>query len=121
MPESMVIPAEWIAEAGVENFRPAPAQRGFRCHAPHELIALADIEVPLRNSGYPLDANGFDHKRMVHILTGIRDGVSLPAIYIERANPGQRPYRVRGGVHRYHASLMLRFSHVPAEIVERID
>jgi len=55
------------------------------------------------------------------LLTGIRDDVSLPAIYIEQADPSQRPYRVREGVHRYHASLALGFSHVPAEIIERID
>lgn len=103
----------------MQNFR--PAQRAFRCDAVHEMIALADIEVPLRRSGYPLDANGFDHKRMVRLLTGIRDNVSLPAIYVENANPGQRRYRVRCGVHRYHASLMLGFSHVPAEVVERLD
>ena len=54
---------------------------------------------------------------MVLILTGIRDDVSLPAIFIERAGPGQRSYRVRCGVHRYHASLALGFSHVPAEVV----
>ena len=117
MPELMVIPAEWKAEAGVQNFQ--PAGRAYRCDALHELMALADIEVPLRRSGYPLDANGFNHDRMVRLLTGIRDNVSLPAIYIERGD--QRPYRVRCGVHRYHASLALGFSHVPAEIVERID
>jgi hypothetical protein len=117
----MIIPAEWIAEAGAQNFRLVPSQRGFRCDAPHELIALADIEVPLRRSGYPLDVDGFCHDRMVRLLTGIRDNVSLPAIYIEKADLGQRPYRVREGVHRYHASLTLGFSHVPAEIVERID
>jgi hypothetical protein len=89
----MVIPAAWMAEAGVQDF----------------------------NSGYPLDANGFCHDRMVRLLTGIRDDVPLPAIYIERADPAQRPYRVRGGVHRYHASLTVGFSHVPAEIVDRID
>ena len=101
MSESMIVPAEWLAEAGMQKFR--PAQPGFRCDATHELIALGDIEVPLRNSGYPLDANGFDHKRMVRLLSGIRDDVSLPAIYIELADPGQRKYRLRCGVHRYHA------------------
>lgn len=119
MPQSMIVPPEWLAEAGMQNFR--PTWRAYRCDAPHKVIALADIEVPLRNSGYPLDVNGFDHKRMVDILTGIRDSVSLPAIYIELADPGQRRYRVRAGVHRYHASLTLGFSHVAAEIVERID
>jgi hypothetical protein len=118
MPQSMMIPAEWLAEAGMQNFR--PTKRGFRCDAPHELIALADIEVPLRSSGYPLDANGFDRKRMVRLLSGIRNDVSLPAIYIENADPGQRRYRLREGVHRYHASCTLGFSHVPAEIVGRL-
>jgi hypothetical protein len=51
----------------------------------------------------------------------MRDNVSLPAIYIERADPGQRSYRVREGVHRYHASFALGFSHVPGEVVERLD
>jgi hypothetical protein len=128
MPESMIIPDDWKAEASVQSFRPAPSQRGFRCDDPHELIALADIEVPLRRTGYPRDANGnpigengFDHDRMVRLLGGIRDNDPLPAICIEVADLGQRPYRVRCGMHRYHASLALGFSHVPAEIVERID
>jgi ParB-like chromosome segregation protein Spo0J len=115
----MIIPDEWITEAGVQNFRPAPSQRGFRCDAQHELIALSDIEVPLRFDGYPLDANGFDHTRMVRLLAGIRDGVALPPINVELGDPGQRKYRVRCGVHRYHASQTLGFSHVPAEVVPR--
>jgi hypothetical protein len=94
MPQSMIIPPEWLAEAGVQNFR--PPRRVYRCDDPHECVALTDIEVPWRKSGYPLDANGFGHDRMVRLLTGIRDNVSLPAIYIERGDPGQRPYRVRG-------------------------
>jgi hypothetical protein len=117
MPQSMIVPPEWLAEAGVQNFQ--PTQRAYRCDDTHECITLADIEAPLRRSGYPLDANGFRHDRMVRLLTGIRDNVSLPAIYIERGD--QRPYRVREGVHRYHASLALGFSHVPAEIIERLD
>ncbi len=119
MPQSMIVTLEWIAEAGVQNFQ--PSRRAYRCEGRHECIALAEIEVPLRKSGYPLDANGFRHGRMVRLLKGIRDNISLPAIYVERGDPGQRPYRVREGVHRYHASLALGFSHIPAEIVERLD
>jgi hypothetical protein len=111
----MIIPAGWLAEAGVQNFR--PTRHAYRCDDSHECIALADIEVPLRQSGYPLDANGFRHDRMLRILIAIRDDVSLPAIYVERGD--QRPYCVREGVHRYHASLTLGFSHVPAQIIPR--
>jgi len=119
MPPSMIIPAQWLAEAGVQNFR--ALQRGFRCDDRHSLIALADIEVPLRKTGYPLDANGFSHDRMVSILKGVRENLSLPPIRIEIADPGLRQYRVREGLHRYHASLKLGFSHIPAEIVERTE
>jgi hypothetical protein len=115
----MVIPVKWLTEAGVQNFK--PARHAFRCDSAHELIAVVDIEVPLRNSDYPLDANGFNHDRMVNILTGMRDDAFLPAICIEWANVGQRRYKVRCGVHRYHASLAMGFSHIPAEIVERLD
>jgi hypothetical protein len=122
MAQSMIIPDDWLVEAGVKNFAPVPGQLSFRCDAPDAApIALADIEPPLRFDGHPLDANGFDHKRMVSLLVGIRDGVALPPIYIELADPGQRKYRMRAGVHRYHASRTLGLSHVPAEIVERID
>jgi hypothetical protein len=120
MPQTMIIPDAWIEEARMSAFRPTPTQASFRCDVDHCLIALAEIEAPLRHSGYPLDANGFRHERMVSILVGIRDNVSLPPIEIELADPGQRKFRVRSGVHRYHASIRLGFTHIPADIVERL-
>jgi hypothetical protein len=116
----MIIQDEWIAEAEMLAFQATPTQPSFRCDADHRLIALTEIEVPLRSSGYPLDANGFRHDRMVRILVAIRDNVSLPPIEIEHADPGQRKFRVRAGVHRYHASARLGFTHIPADIVERL-
>jgi hypothetical protein len=59
--------------------------------------------------------------RMVRLLSGIRVDVSFPAICIELSDPEQRKYRARCGVHRYHGSLRLGFSHLPAELVERLD
>ena len=118
MAQSMIILTEWLVEAGVQNYR--PARSGFRCDAPHRMIALAAIEVPLRFSSHPLDANGFSHDRMVRLLVGIRDDVPLPAICIfENADLGPRRFRVQCGVHRYHASLTLGFTHIPAEIIPR--
>jgi hypothetical protein len=74
----MRIPVEWMAEAGVQGFRPPPAQRGFRCDDEHQLVALCDIERPTRRSDYPLDANGFRRERMLRILAGIRDNFRFP-------------------------------------------
>jgi hypothetical protein len=113
----MQIPAEWLTEAGLQNF--TPVRSSFRCDVPHELIALTDIEKFVRS--IPIDANGFRRSKMMPVLAGIRDGNSFLPIYIETADPGQRPYRLRDGVHRYYAALTLGFSHVPSEIVERID
>jgi hypothetical protein len=117
MGESMQIPAEWLAEAGMQSF--TPGRSSFLCDQPHVLIPLADIEQPVRI--VPLDANGFARDRLLRILVGIRDDHFIPPIDVEIADPGQRPYRLRGGVHRYCASLGLGFSHVPADIVERLD
>ena len=75
----------------------------------------------MRNEGVTLDENGFRRDRMMKILCGIRDGDSIPAICIELADPGQRRYRVRGGFHRYYASVTAGFSHVPSNIVDRLE
>jgi hypothetical protein len=113
----MNVPAEWIAEAGLQDFK--PTRCGFHCVVDHELIALADIEPPIRNADRPLDANGFRHDRMLKILVGIRRDDAIPPIPIEIADPGQRRYRVRDGVHRYWASVTVGFTHIPAEVAER--
>jgi hypothetical protein len=113
------IPAEWLEEVGLQNL--IVTGQGFRCEVPHVLIAIIDIEPPTRNEGVTLDANGFSHDRMTRILRGILDGDALPPINVEAADPGQRPYRLRGGFHRLYASRTCRFSHIPADIVQRLD
>jgi hypothetical protein len=114
MPITMEIPAEWLAEAGVQNFK--PARSAFRCAAPHMLIALAEIEPPMRR--VPLDANGFERPRMLSVLKMIHDDLpSRDAIQVLR-QAGQWPYRLHHGVHRYYASLTLGLSHVPVEVID---
>ena len=115
MAESMQIPVEWLREAGVQNFM--PTRPSYRCDAPHFLLPLIDIESVVRTKR--LDCNGFAHDRMISVLVGIRDGASLPPVPVERIEPGTHPYRLRNGTHRFYASLILGFSHVPAEICER--
>jgi hypothetical protein len=102
----MFSPTEAPTSQRVKNFHVGQRQN-FRCDEPHVCIALADIEVPMRNPGGTLDANGFRHDRMLRILVGVRDNHSIPPICVEQADPGHRPYRVRCGFHRYHASLTL--------------
>jgi hypothetical protein len=118
MTNARQVPVEWIAQSGLTDF--TPTRSAFKCDDPHVLIALADIEPPKRNAGIALDANGFGRERMMKILEGIRNGASIPPIYVEESGSGQRPYRVRNGVHRYWASVTVGFTHVPADIIERL-
>ena len=110
----MEIPTEWLREAGVLNF--VPKGRGFRCTETHVLLALNEIEPAIRT--LPLDGNGFAHDRLIRILVGIRVGCALPPIPVERIEGATHLYRLRGGVHRFYASHILGFSHIPAEIGE---
>src|SRR5260370_7426252 len=81
MPQSMIIPAEWLAEARAQNFK--PTRPGLRCDDPdHRLFALAEIEPPLRFSHYPLSANAFYHDCMGSLLTAIQHHVALPPLLL---------------------------------------
>jgi hypothetical protein len=113
------IPADWIADAGLQNF--APTKSAFRCDMPHRLIAIADIEPPMRSPGVILDANGFRRDRMMRILEGIRADDAIPPIDVEISDPGQRPFRLRGGFHRFYASLTCGFWEIPVDVVPRLD
>jgi hypothetical protein len=112
------IPPEWIAIAGLKDFKPAAS--AFRCDLPHQLMAISDIERPMRAEGVTLDANGFNRERMMKILNGILANDALPPIDVEIADPGQRPYRLRSGFHRFYASFTCGFTHVPVDIVPRL-
>jgi hypothetical protein len=112
------VPLDWLLQAGVTDLR--PLRRSFRCEVDHTLVALDDIERPMRRPDIVLDANGFGRDRMMRILLGIRADDALPPIEIERADPGQRPFRLRAGFHRYYASIALGFPLIPVEIVPRL-
>ena len=111
------IPLEWIFEAGLQHFR--PSTRGYRCDAEHEMIAISDIEPCQRLENVTLDANGFDRKRMMRILLGVRDGEQIPPIMIWPAESGPWRFELRDGFHRFYAARTLHFSHIPTDIIER--
>jgi hypothetical protein len=67
MGETMQMPPEWLAEAGLQDF--VAKQRSYRCTAPRVLIPLNQIEKVVRSR--PLDANGFRREGMMRVLAGI--------------------------------------------------
>jgi hypothetical protein len=118
MTRQHTIPSEWIAAAGLKDFKSAAS--AFRCDLPHQLMAISAIGLPMRAEGVTLDANGFNRERMLKILSGIRANDPLPPIDVEIADPGQRPYRLRGGFHRFYASMTCGFTHIPVDVVPRL-
>jgi hypothetical protein len=106
------IPVEWLGTAGMQDF--TPLRLSYLCESPHELIALADIARPKRDSRIVFDCNGLRRDRTMAVLAGIREDLSLPPIQVKA---GGRSYRVHNGFHRFYASLALGFSHIPAVIV----
>jgi hypothetical protein len=111
---TMEIPLEWLAEAGLQNFK--PARSAIQCAAPHKLIALAEIEPFVRL--VPIDANGFRRSKMMPVLEMIRDDrPSRDPLQVIRQR-GEWLYRLHDGVHRFYASRTLGFTHVPAEIID---
>jgi hypothetical protein len=110
----MEIPAEWLAEISLQNFK--PTRPAFRCSAQHTLIAINEIEPMVRTD--PLDANGFRRLRMLAILKMIHDDVPCDKpIYIARQSDKQWPYFLRDGMHRFYASRTLGFTHVSADVI----
>jgi hypothetical protein len=64
LPAEFEIPDEWLAEAGMTDFRPStPAYLSTDPGA--RAIPLRDIEPPFRSPERPLDFRGFDQARMV--------------------------------------------------------
>jgi hypothetical protein len=102
---------DWLAE-----LQAAAMCLQVRRTTPVNLIALAEIEPLVRN--VPLDANGFRRSRMISVLEMIRDDLPCDKPIEILRQPGQRPYRLHNGVHRYYASRALGFTHVPADVID---
>ena len=120
------IPDEWLDEAGVRGFRlrqnaysvgKAPA--GVRGEALE--LALDEVLTSLDNRP-SFDAPGpFSHPRMIEILKALRDGIALPPVWVwpvESPVDG-RAYQLFEGHHRYHASVALGLTDIPALVIPR--
>lgn len=114
MPITMQIPAEWLAEAGMQDFR--PQRPAFQCAGLHGLIALTYIEPIVRS--VPLDANGFRKSKMMPVLEMIRDDIPCKKpVYVAQQSGKQWPFFLKDGLHRFYASRTLGFTHIPIGIV----
>lgn len=118
LPATFELPEEWLAEAGLQGFR--PEGEAFRSAGDRVLILpLREIEPPARWPEYPNDFQGFDRARMIRILAGIVAGdviEPVPVLILPQPDAPRAPfrYRVRDGFHRFHASIAAGFTCLPA-------
>jgi hypothetical protein len=120
------IPDEWLDEAGVRGVRLSrnayavsrpPA--GIRGEASE--LALDHVLTSLDNRP-SFDAPGpFSRRRMIQILKAVRDGVSLPPVWVWpiKSPTDRKAYQLFEGHHRYHACVALGLMDIPALVIPR--
>jgi hypothetical protein len=103
------IPDEWWSAAGMSGFTPQSSTYRASAHPTLEtrLLAIDQIRA-FRHAPRVAD---FDRDRMLIVLKAIRHHQALPPIEVDRFT-----HRLHDGLHRFHASIAVGFSHVPAAI-----
>jgi hypothetical protein len=128
-PLCVLIPDEWLWEAGVQGFK--PASRSYRLPsapflmAGEEEVPLQEIAPMLRKPGIHPDTHGFRRRGnhtgdgpggMVDVLQAIAERTYLPPVQIRLAkevSPEGFRFVVLDGFHRLYASYALGFTHLP--------
>ena len=114
------IPDDWIAESGIGNF--SPRATAYRSSADVRLIPLMEVAPLLRSKSVPKDWRGLEQKRFVVLLKGfVADDFipPVPVVQLPDSNHLMRlpcRYCIRDGFHRYYASILADFSHLPATV-----
>jgi hypothetical protein len=114
------IPDDWLAEFGKNGF-PANAN-AYRSTPEAVLVALTDVIPPMRKPAYPKDWRGFERERLLALLRRVVADEQIDPVPLFEL-PASDPtvslayrYSVRDGYHRFYASIIAGFSHLPASI-----
>jgi hypothetical protein len=100
-----------------------PASRSFKAveNSEKEVVVLpiAQLKPPLRDPGAP----NFEEKRALSLLDAFKTSIPLPPIMVEIPKESIAPYvyRVWDGFHRFHLSVSVGFTHIPAVIEQYTD
>jgi hypothetical protein len=119
-PCELEIPDDWIIPSGINNF--APTERAYRSTPEAMLVALSQVIPAMREPSVPKDWRGFERERLLALLRRIVAGEQIdPVPLIQLPEPCPilpLPYRysIRNGFHRFYASVIAGFSHLPASI-----
>jgi hypothetical protein len=106
------IPEEWILEAGIENFVP-----NAHCYesavSAITIIPLAQIGPPSMRDRQHLGHGGFDRGRLIRVLREILNGDQIWPVEVMKWEHDGFDYILTAGVHRFHASIVVGFTHIP--------
>lgn len=118
------IPDDWLAACGITSF--THKGHAYCSRAEAVLVGLGEVTPPPRLRSSAKDWRGFERTRLLNVLKAIVAGEIIdpvPLIRLPEPDPSvQLPYRyvVRDGFHRFYASIIAGFSHLPANI-EALD
>lgn len=118
-PTEFEIPDDWLSEAGMFGFTPSAS--AYRSTAAAILIPLTAIEPVPRSVTHPKDWRGFEHARLVRLLTGFVADDKIEPVPLHRLPVLEFPsspyrYRILNGLHRFYGSIAAGFGHLPASI-----
>ncbi|WP_411904192.1 hypothetical protein [Methylorubrum thiocyanatum] len=114
------IPDEWLA--GLPIDRQPALGAAYRPTKPALFVPLAAIQPPRRNLATPKDWHGFDRIRFRRVLKRMAFGHDLDPVPLREVPPMEwcnqlYPYVVANGYHRFFASIVAGFDHLPGEIL----
>jgi hypothetical protein len=110
------IPLEWWTEAGMDRFiRGADTYYLGRPQRNAIIVYLPDVDVPsMEHRELSLDRD-----RMISVLWAIVERAEICPVSVTKAESGNYRYRLHKGNHRFHASIVAGFTHIPALLVVR--
>ena len=113
------IPDDWWNDAGMAGFRPSARSYAFQETSswPLLVVPLSDVNPPTRSPG----VRWFCQRRMERILRGFVAGDLIPPITVHEPPGAAIRYAVRGGFHRFYASVAAGFECLPVEVKPYFD
>lgn len=118
-PCELEIPDDWLA--GLPLDRRPVSNSAYRTTEPAHLIPLTCVQPPRRNLPVSKDWRGFDRIRFRRVLERMVFGHALDPVLVREVPPLDfctqlYPYVVADGYHRFFASIVVGFDHLPGKV-----
>jgi hypothetical protein len=115
------IPDDWWIEAGMSAFKPTTPSYAWRSDPERPTLPVIGMPIDrIRRGPRNRDGGDFHRGRMVSVLQGIARGDRIPPVPITplAGEPRRFSHQLRGGFHRFSASIAARYLHIPVVVVD---